>query len=79
MGSSSGRGSDFSSDAQLGLVISVAMVTKISIAAIAGSLLPNLLRRMNVDPAIAGGVMLTTITDVAEFFIFLGLASRMHM
>jgi magnesium transporter len=69
----------FFADAQLGLVIAVAMVTTILIAAIAGSLLPSLLRRMNIDPAIAGGVVLTTITDVAGFFIFLGLASWVYL
>ena len=80
MGSSSGLGGDlFFADAQLGLVIAVAMITTILIAAIAGSLLPSLLRRMNIDPAIAGGVVLTTITDVAGFFIFLGLASWVYL
>jgi magnesium transporter len=69
----------FFADAQLGLVIAVAMITTILIAAIAGSLLPSLLRRMNIDPAIAGGVVLTTITDVAGFFIFLGLASWVYL
>jgi magnesium transporter len=34
---------------------------------------------MNIDPAIAGGVVLTTITDVAGFFIFLGLASWVYL
>ena len=65
----------FFDDPKLGLVIAVAMVATILIAAVAGSLLPSLLRRMDIDPAIAGGVVLTTITDVAGFFIFLGLAS----
>ena len=65
----------FFDDPKLGLVIAVAMVATILIAAFAGSLLPSLLRRMDIDPAIAGGVVLTTITDVAGFFIFLGLAS----
>jgi magnesium transporter len=69
----------FFADAQLGLVIAVALITTILIAAIAGSLLPSLLRRMNIDPAIAGGVVLTTITDVAGFFIFLGLASWVYL
>lgn len=69
----------FFTDAQLGLVIAVAMITTILIAAIAGSLLPSLLRRMNIDPAVAGGVVLTTITDVAGFFIFLGLASWVYL
>ena len=69
----------FFDDAKLGLVIAVAMVATILIAAVAGSLLPSLLRRMDIDPAIAGGVVLTTITDVAGFFIFLGLASWTYL
>jgi magnesium transporter len=66
-------------DAQLGLIIAVAMMATILIAAISGSLLPSLLRRLDIDPAIAGGVVLTTITDVAGFFIFLGLASWVYL
>jgi magnesium transporter len=69
----------FFDDPKLGLVIAVAMVATILIAAVAGSLLPSLLRRMDIDPAIAGGVVLTTITDVAGFFIFLGLASWTYL
>ena len=69
----------FFDDPQLGWVIAVAMIATILIAAIAGSLLPTLLRRMNIDPAIAGGVVLTTITDVAGFSIFLGLASWVYL
>ena len=66
-------------DTKLGMIIAVAMVATILIAAVAGSLLPSLLRRLNIDPAIAGGVVLTTITDVAGFFIFLGLASWVYL
>ena len=69
----------FFDDPKLGIVIAVAMVATILIAAVAGSLLPSLLRRMDIDPAIAGGVVLTTITDVAGFFIFLGLASWIYL
>ena len=69
----------FFDDPKLGLVSAVAMVATILIAAVAGSLLPSLLRRMDIDPAIAGGVVLTTITDVAGFFIFLGLASWTYL
>lgn len=68
----------FFDDSTLGLVIAVAMIATILIAAVAGSLLPSLLKRMDIDPAIAGGVVLTTITDVAGFFIFLGLASWVY-
>ena len=69
----------FFDDPKLGLVTAVAMVATILIGTVAGSLLPSLLRRMDIDPAIAGGVVLTTITDVAGFFIFLGLASWIYL
>lgn len=65
-------------DIELGLVIGIAMVVTIIVAAISGSLLPGILRRMNIDPAIAGGVVLTTITDVTGFFVFLGLATLVY-
>jgi magnesium transporter len=45
------------------------------IAAIAGILIPVLLDRMGIDPALAGSVILTTVTDVVGFFVFLGSAS----
>jgi magnesium transporter len=66
------------SDTLLGFVIATAMMVTILVAAIAGSLLPSLLRRMNIAPAIAGGVVLTTITDITGFFVFLGLATLVY-
>ena len=65
-------------DRLLGWVIAAAMIITILIAAIAGTLLPGILRTMGVDPAIAGGVILTTLTDVIGFFVFLGLASLVY-
>ena len=65
-------------DTDLGLVIAAAMVITMVVAAVAGSLLPSVLRRLNIDPAIAGGVVLTTITDVTGFFVFLGLATLVY-
>ncbi|MEM7220171.1 MAG: magnesium transporter [Pseudomonadota bacterium] len=62
-------------DIMLGGVIALAVVLNMLIAAISGALLPGTLERLGIDPAIAGGVILTTITDVAGFFLFLGLAS----
>ncbi|MEJ2090552.1 MAG: magnesium transporter, partial [Gammaproteobacteria bacterium] len=59
----------------LGWVIALAMVINLVVAAVSGSLLPNILMALRIDPAIAGGVVLTTITDVAGFFVFLGLAT----
>ncbi len=44
-------------------------------AAFAGAAIPLALKRLDIDPALAGGVLLTTITDVVGFFTFLGLAS----
>ncbi|XOV84279.1 MAG: magnesium transporter [bacterium] len=65
-------------DVELGLVIAVALVITMVVAAISGSLLPGILRHMKIDPAIAGGVVLTTITDVTGFFVFLGLATLVY-
>jgi magnesium transporter len=62
-------------DRVLGAVIGIAMIVNILVAAIAGTLLPGILHRIRVDPALAGGVILTTITDVTGFFVFLGLAT----
>ena len=62
-------------DLHLGLVIGVAMVINLITAAAAGAAIPLVLRRLKVDPALAGGVALTTVTDVVGFFAFLGLAA----
>ncbi|XP_076037902.1 magnesium transporter MgtE-like [Oratosquilla oratoria] len=62
-------------DAQLGMVIGIALVLNLMAAAGAGVLIPVLLKRMGVDPALAGGVILTTVTDVVGFVSFLGLAT----
>ena len=62
-------------DMTLGLVIALAMIINLLVAAVSGSLLPSILLKVGIDPAIAGGVVLTTITDVAGFFVFLGLAT----
>ena len=59
-------------------MIATAMIVTILVAAVAGSLLPGILRKLGIDPAIAGGVVLTTITDVVGFFAFLGLASLVY-
>jgi magnesium transporter len=44
-------------------------------AALAGVAIPLLMRRVGIDPAIAGSVVLTTVTDITGFFVFLGLAT----
>ena len=59
----------------LGALIAAAIVINLAVAALAGSTLPGILKRIGVDPALAGGVLLTTITDVVGFFAFLGLAA----
>lgn len=60
----------------LGLVLGAAMVINLVTAALAGVLIPLILRRMAIDPALAGGVVLTTVTDVVGFLAFLGLATQ---
>lgn len=62
-------------DLLLGSVIALAMIINLIVAGITGSLLPSILTKLKVDPAIAGGVVLTTVTDVTGFFVFLGLAT----
>jgi magnesium transporter len=62
-------------DVGLGIVIGSAIVVNLVVAAFSGAVIPLLLRRLNVDPALAGGVVLTTVTDVVGFFAFLGLAT----
>ena len=57
------------------LVIALALVINFCAAALAGVLLPLLLKRLNVDPAVAGTVVVTAVTDVIGFFSFLGLAT----
>lgn len=66
----------FSSET-LALVIGIAVVINLVIAAFSGVIIPIALDRFGADPALAGGVFLTTITDVVGFFAFLGLASIM--
>lgn len=62
-------------DFSLGLIIGVAMIINLLVAALAGALIPVVLKRYGIDPAIAGGVILTTVTDVVGFMTFLGLAT----
>jgi len=59
----------------LGWVIAAAMIINLVTAAVSGALLPITLKALNIDPALAGTVVLTTITDTVGFFSFLGLAS----
>ena len=59
----------------IALLIGVAITINLVFAAITGSLLPLLLERVGIDPALAGSVLLTTVTDVVGFLSFLGLAT----
>ena len=60
---------------ELGIVIGVAMIVNLLAAALAGILIPLGLDALGLDPAIASGVFVTTVTDVVGFFAFLGLAA----
>jgi len=62
-------------DEMLSLVIALAVIVNLIFAAFSGAFLPSLLIKFKIDPALAGGVILTTITDVIGFVAFLGLAS----
>ncbi len=66
---------DLDSSGLLGGIIAGAMVINLVVAGVAGVALPLLLERLKIDPAVASGVFVTTITDVVGFFAFLGLAS----
>jgi magnesium transporter len=66
------------SDWTIGAIIAAAMVINLVTAGLAGSTLPLLLKRMDIDPALAGGVVLTTVTDVIGFLSFLGLATLFY-
>ncbi|MEO1867269.1 MAG: magnesium transporter [Methylococcales bacterium] len=59
----------------IGILIAVALMINLVFAALAGASIPMVLQRLNIDPALAGGVILTTVTDVLGFFVFLGLAT----
>ncbi len=59
----------------LGVVIAVAMVINMVVAGLAGTVIPVLLEKIGIDPALASGAFVTTVTDVVGFFAFLGLAA----
>ena len=60
---------------QLSVIIGVAMLLNLIVAAFAGASIPMIMHKIGIDPALAGGVVLTTVTDVVGFLVFLGLAS----
>jgi magnesium transporter len=59
----------------LGAVIAAALVVNMVVAGFAGTVIPVLLERWGVDPALASGAFVTTVTDIVGFFAFLGLAA----
>ncbi|MDF1644485.1 MAG: magnesium transporter [Pseudomonadales bacterium] len=66
-------------DVALGWIIAVAMILNMIAAPLVGAFLPLFLKKVNIDPALAGTVLLTTITDVVGFVAFLGLASLVYL
>jgi len=65
-------------DWHIGLIIAAAMVINLITAALTGAVIPLLMTRAKIDPALAGGVVLTTVTDVVGFVSFLGLATLFY-
>lgn len=66
-------------DYMLGAVIAFAMMMNMIAAGVAGATLPIIMKKMKIDPALAGSVILTTITDVVGIFAFLGTATLFLM
>lgn len=66
-------------DIQLSYIIAAAMMINLVTAALAGAYLPLFLKRINIDPALAGSVALTTVTDSVGFLAFLGLAQVFYI
>jgi magnesium transporter len=62
-------------DVKIGGIIAAALSINLAVAAVAGVLVPVVLRKLKIDAALAGGVVLTTITDVVGFMAFLGIAT----
>jgi magnesium transporter len=62
-------------DWRIGAILGCAMIINMFVAAGAGYFIPVTLKRLKVDPALAGGVVLTTVTDVVGYMAFLGLAA----
>ncbi|MEH6591732.1 MAG: magnesium transporter [Halioglobus sp.] len=65
-------------DWNIGLIIAAAMVINLATAALTGAVLPLVMHRAKIDPALAGSVVLTTVTDVVGFVSFLGLATLFY-
>jgi magnesium transporter len=61
--------------ADIALLLAIAMFINLIVAALSGTLIPLVLVKSGVDPAVASSVFITTITDVIGFLVFLGLAA----
>ena len=66
-------------DTLIAKIIAIAMIINLMVAVISGVAVPSILRYFRIDPGIAGSVIVTTITDVAGFVSFLGLASLYYI
>jgi len=66
-------------DPIIGFILGAALIINLLVAAVAGALLPIGLEKIGIDPALAGSVILTTVTDVIGFVAFLGLATIFYM
>ncbi|HEX9935954.1 MAG TPA: magnesium transporter [Longimicrobium sp.] len=64
-------------NAMLGVVVLVAMWMNLAVAGFAGAFVPIVLERLNVDPAVASSIFVTTFTDTCGFLLLLGLASQL--
>jgi len=62
-------------DIQIGYVIAAATIINLFVAAFSGVIIPIVMTKLRIDPAIAGSVILTTVTDIVGLFAFLGLAT----
>ena len=65
-------------DPTLGFIIACAMLINLVTAGFTGAGLPIVLRKLDIDPALAGSITVTTITDVMGFLTFLGLATLFY-
>ena len=61
-------------DYMLGVVIGLAMIMNLFAAGFFGAIIPLVLKKYDIDPAVGSSVVLTTVTDIVGFFCFLGLA-----
>ena len=63
------------SEALLGLLVATAIACSIFVATVAGSIIPLLMHRLKIDPAVASGPFITTLNDITSILIYLGIAT----